>query len=141
MEPKKNNLAGQDSSLCLNCNVFYANPHFNQMCSKCYKEATSNSLAKAVDSGVSVTAPIEPPTAVDQKQAAPVVQTQADKSKCWNCQKKAGVLGFECKCGFVFCKAHRLPENHKCSYDFAVEGKKQLEKLNPVVRSDKLEKF
>ena len=66
---------------------------------------------------------------------------QTDTSKCWSCSKKTGLLGFACKCGFVFCKGHRLPENHKCLFDFAEEGKKLLGKLNPVVKGDKLEKF
>ena len=34
---------------------------------------------------------------------------QDDKKKCYDCKRKIGLLGNECKCGFVFCKAHRLP--------------------------------
>jgi predicted nucleic acid binding AN1-type Zn finger protein len=36
-----------------------------------------------------------------------------------------------CKCEFVFCQSHSLPEYHECGFDFAVEGKKRLEQKNP----------
>ena len=141
MEQKQNKYQPQEPALCLNCKSFYANPDFNQMCSMCYKDTAKSAVAKPSEQGVSISAPTEPAPVVLEGVPAPVVPTQADKSKCWSCQKKAGPLGFACKCGFVFCKSHRLPENHKCGFDFALEGKRQLEKLNPVVKTDKLEKF
>jgi len=63
---------------------------------------------------------------------------QDDKSKCWNCKKKMGIYGYQCKCGFWFCKMHRIPEDHECTYDFATAGKKQLEKNNPLLVGKKL---
>ena len=36
-------------------------------------------------------------------------------SRCVICQKKIGILGFECKCKCgVFCDKHRLAESHQC---------------------------
>jgi predicted nucleic acid binding AN1-type Zn finger protein len=26
-------------------------------------------------------------------------------------------LGIECKCGYVYCGGHRLPEKHECDFD------------------------
>jgi hypothetical protein len=43
--------------------------------------------------------------------------------KCWNCNKKVGLLGVKCKCDYTFCNKHRMPEDHKCDFDFASEGK------------------
>ena len=140
MEQKQNTLQTQDAALCANCKIFYANPNFNQMCSKCYKESAQVALAKPSDVAPT-TPPMEEAAAQEGAPEAPVAPVQTDKSKCWDCQKKAGPLGFECKCGFIFCKAHRLPENHKCGFDFAQAGKRLLEKLNPVVKHQKLEKF
>lgn len=34
--------------------------------------------------------------------------------KCDQCQKKVGLLGFECKCGKTLCATHRYPETHGC---------------------------
>jgi predicted nucleic acid binding AN1-type Zn finger protein len=49
---------------------------------------------------------------------------QVDKKKCFACKKKVGLLGTECKCSFVYCNAHRLPESHSCSFDFRAKGQK-----------------
>jgi len=37
---------------------------------------------------------------------------------CEYCGKEIGFLPFRCKyCGGVFCKDHRLPENHECTFE------------------------
>lgn len=48
------------------------------------------------------------------------------KQKCHLCEKKVGLLAFDCKCGKVFCSRHRLPENHDCSFDHKTFEKKIL---------------
>jgi len=35
-------------------------------------------------------------------------------SRCVICQKKVGILGFECKCSGTFCEKHRMMESHQC---------------------------
>jgi predicted nucleic acid binding AN1-type Zn finger protein len=56
----------------------------------------------------------------------PVIKEQKDRKRCFDCNKKVGLLGTECKCSYVFCNSHRLPENHKCSFDYKIGGKKKL---------------
>jgi hypothetical protein len=46
-----------------------------------------------------------------------------------------------CKCSSVFCLKCRSPEDHKCTFDFKKEGKELLEKHNPKIQSEKLEKI
>ena len=53
------------------------------------------------------------------------------------CNKKTGLLGFDCKCGFNFCAKHRHGDDHNCEYDFAEENREKLEKENPVVAPSK----
>ena len=37
---------------------------------------------------------------------------------CEHCGEKIPILPFKCKyCGGAYCKEHRLPENHKCSFE------------------------
>ena len=55
-----------------------------------------------------------------------------------DCKKKLGVVKMSCKCGKFFCITHRLPENHKCTYDYESEGKKRIEEANPVVLKPKV---
>ena len=50
------------------------------------------------------------------------------KIRCAMCNKKLGLLGFQCKCGKMYCSAHLLAESHNCTYDFKTEQCKRLEK-------------
>lgn len=47
-----------------------------------------------------------------------------------NCNKKLKLTDMKCVCDFTFCINHRLPESHKCTYDF----KKEKIVLEKVVR-------
>ena len=58
------------------------------------------------------------------------------KIRCPICNKKLGLLPFECKCGKLFCIKHKDPEAHGCTYDFKSESKEKLEEqLIKVVNS------
>lgn len=63
------------------------------------------------------------------------------KNRCHQCSKKVGLLGFECSCKKTFCKNCRHAEQHQCSFDYAKAGKALLEKNNPLVIGEKLEKI
>ena len=52
------------------------------------------------------------------KLEIPERKEQTNKKKCFSCSKKLGLLGIECKCGYVYCNGHRLPESHDCDFDF-----------------------
>lgn len=82
---------------------------------------------KAAESEKTFTSPCRKET-VDSVEEAVEQPTQTDVKRCFDCNKKVGLLGVKCKCGFVFCNSHRLPENHKCTFDHAWVGKKKLEK-------------
>ena len=58
-------------------------------------------------------------------------------------KKKVSLIPFTCKCNLEYklCKLCRMPESHSCTYDFKTEQRKQLEKDNPVVVGDKMEKI
>ncbi len=58
--------------------------------------------------------------------------------KCALCQKKVGILGVLCRCNLVFCNRHRLPESHKCSFDFKTAGKNQLSKDLVKLQNNKI---
>ena len=126
-----------EPALCAACLTFYGNPQFQSLCFKCYKEATAREAAKPQQRLPE--APLVQPPAPEEAPAAPA--KQADKSKCWSCAKRAGSLGYECRCGFVFCSRHRMPESHECDFDFVADGKQQLAKNNPLIQNDKLERI
>jgi hypothetical protein len=66
------------------------------------------------------------------------MQPQLNKSKCWQCSKKVGLLGLECACKYIFCKKCHFSENHQCTFDFLSSHQKQLKKDNPIIQASKL---
>jgi len=42
------------------------------------------------------------------------IMLQFSMTRCAICQKKVGILGFECKCDGIFCDKHRMMESHQC---------------------------
>ncbi|KAL2902247.1 Zinc finger A20 and AN1 domain-containing stress-associated protein 7 [Bienertia sinuspersici] len=64
-----------------------------------------------------------------------------NKNRCGCCNKKVGVVGFKCRCGFTFCGSHRYPEEHNCEFDHKFAGREALAKANPLVVADKLQRI
>ena len=70
-----------------------------------------------------------------------ITESVTTQKRCM-CKKKLALSDFACsKCKVRFCGAHRLPELHACPHDFKKEGKELLEKLNPRIVSEKLDKI
>ncbi|KAM4747423.1 AN1-type zinc finger protein 6 [Rhinophrynus dorsalis] len=63
------------------------------------------------------------------------------KNRCFMCRKKVGLTGFECRCGNVFCGAHRYSDVHSCSYDYKADAAEKIRKENPVVVGEKIQKI
>lgn len=87
----------------------------------------------------------------DEKAAAVVkeesVESQQQKEssgklRCFHCNKKLGIIMImKCHCNQYFCSAHRYKEVHNCSYNYKLEGKKKLERENPLCVTQKLPKI
>ena len=59
-----------------------------------------------------------------------------------DCKKKLTLTNtFGCRCDLSFCPQHRHPEWHNCTFDYKSEGRRLLEKANPVVTLPKLPKI
>jgi len=63
---------------------------------------------------------------------------QKHTNRCFTCNKRVGLTGFKCRCDYVFCGTHRLPEEHHCDFDYKTTGREQLLKNNPLVVPSKL---
>ncbi|CDY46062.1 BnaA09g41860D [Brassica napus] len=50
-------------------------------------------------------------------------------------------MGFKCKCGSTFCRSHRCPEKHECSFNFKEVGRDVIAKANHVIKEDKVERI
>jgi hypothetical protein len=102
------------------------------------RPASPAKAAAEPEAGTSQSQPVDPtPEASSSSDAASV---QKHKNRCFTCNKKVGLTGFKCRCDFVFCGAHRMPEAHQCSFDFKTMGREHLAKANPLVQASKLNK-
>lgn len=157
----------QKPELCTNCHEFFGHKACEGMCSKCYRnsgkynKADSNPLAQAISQATTLTnqiqekitsatkAPVEE-AKVDKAEIKDIVEApkeeepsnkQKDHTRCFQCNKKVGLLGFKCQCESTFCRNHRLPEAHICDFDFGKAGKERLAKENVQVKADKIERL
>jgi ribosomal protein S14 len=64
---------------------------------------------------------------------------QKNTTRCYKCGKKTGLTGFECKCGYIFCSAHRHAEDHACVFDHKAHGRQILAQQNPKVQNSSWE--
>ena len=95
-------------------------------------------------------APAPAPTPIKEAAPAEIVaitgdddepprKKQVNTSRCWTCNRKIGLTGFQCKCDYYFCAEHRYSDKHECAFDFKALGKQQLKKANPTIQFAKLE--
>lgn len=63
---------------------------------------------------------------------------QKNKKRCYRCNCKLELAQRQiglCRCDYVFCKAHRLPEQHNCTFDHKEDGRREArEKMIKPVR-------
>jgi len=58
-----------------------------------------------------------------------------------NCNKKLKLTDYPCKCGIIYCKFHRDPLIHNCSYDYKENSLKQNKIDNLLCKANKIEKI
>ncbi|KAK0597673.1 hypothetical protein LWI29_027448 [Acer saccharum] len=127
-----NNASGR--GLCIKGCGFYSSEETKNMCSKCYNHFLKTQIIKELERSPFVhTKPPNPsPSSPDHtpfEQNSGSKTLNADgfgldsglrlKSRCKNCNKKVGLTGFKCRCGYLFCGMHRSPH-------------RQLNPINPT---------
>ena len=60
------------------------------------------------------------------------------KNRCDICNKKYGLIPFECKCGGKFCTKHRYTDSHNCKFDHTSLERERLKMHLPKVVKDKV---
>jgi hypothetical protein len=69
-------------------------------------------------------------------------QRNDSPSYCYFCTRKLRLVDkYDCKCGEVFCGAHRHFKDHSCTYDYKASGRAAIAKANPTVKGSKLKKI
>ncbi|XP_016445766.2 putative zinc finger A20 and AN1 domain-containing stress-associated protein 8 [Nicotiana tabacum] len=128
----------ENSSLCARGCGFYDNPSNYNICSQFYKAFLKKESAK---SAIALSEKLYFLTVDDTVKTGNddclTMKTKTERCKC--CKKKVGLVGFSCKCGGMFCRIHRHPEEHACTFNFKSMGRALLAKENPLCKADKLE--
>jgi len=114
-------MAYNTMSLCKTsgCN-FYGLTSTKGLCSTCFSNTQSTPVETLI--------PLEPP----------VLVLSESKSRCWQCKKKVGLLGFDCSCNHTYCGKCRHAEQHSCTYDYYLKGKDKITLENPKIMAPKL---
>lgn len=84
---------------------------------------------------------LDEPLALLQQQQQQQPKKPANRCSQTTCNKKLMLTDITCKCCNRFCSAHRMPEDHACSYDFKAAGKKLLESNLLKVDGSKMERL
>ncbi|KAJ6671978.1 FINGER PROTEIN putative-RELATED [Salix viminalis] len=134
--------------LCAKGCGFFGSPEKKIFCSRCYDDYFIEELIAEPSKKLSEL--IVTPSADDhstdvlteetasETTSAAAASTPAVKNRCECCNKKVGLMGFNCRCGKNFCRAHRYPKDHSCTFDFKTLDQQNLAKQNPLVAGDKL---
>ncbi|XP_041109074.1 AN1-type zinc finger protein 3-like [Polyodon spathula] len=64
----------------------------------------------------------------DVVEESPGGTKQRSRRRCYRCQTKLELVQQElgsCRCGYVFCMLHRLPEQHDCLFDHLGRGREE----------------
>lgn len=158
--------APQGPILCINNCGFFGSAATMNMCSKCHKDLVlkqeqAKLAASSIDSIVNgngkepvVAGTVGMPVAsVDQKNVSSQLgdasasteggETKAKEgpNRCNACRKRVGLTGFNCRCGNLFCAAHRYSDKHGCPFDYQTAARDAIAKANPVVKAEKLDKI
>ena len=102
--------------------------------------AAGSSSAQAEEAAASpAVGAVRPPEEAMEEDEEPPKKVQVNTSRCWTCNRKIGLLGFQCKCEFFFCAEHRYSDKHQCAFDYKEQGRQQLTKANPTIAPSKVE--
>jgi len=120
--------------LCSECGVNPGRLLTEGLCSICFRELVmrENAALKKRKEEAKRREEEEEAKRQREEQEQSKVKKQVNTTRCFQCNKKTGLTGFECKCGYTFCAAHRHAEDHGCAFDHKAHGRQILAQQNPT---------
>ncbi|KAK5900538.1 hypothetical protein CgunFtcFv8_025489 [Champsocephalus gunnari] len=113
-----------------------------EMSLSCEEKGASGSKVELTDPVLTQpTSSTSHPSTSGSEESKTPEPTKPKKSRCFLCRKKLGLIGFDCRCGNLFCGIHRYSDKHNCPYDYRAEAANKIRKENPVVVADKIQRI
>ncbi|WVZ92275.1 hypothetical protein U9M48_038353 [Paspalum notatum var. saurae] len=159
-------LHAPEITLCANSCGFPGNPATKNLCQNCFLAASASVSppsptptvfdfdSKPRQPAAVPAAPFSDRPLPPGASAGPAAESSSSSSgsgskaprtssvnRCHNCRRRVGLTGFRCRCGELFCGAHRYSDRHDCSYDYKAVGRDAIARENPVVRAAKIVRF
>ncbi|WOG95713.1 hypothetical protein DCAR_0415040 [Daucus carota subsp. sativus] len=131
----------ESRKVCISCGV--AGISAANICQVCFNAtATASSSTIKPRRSASIKSPEEIRSDQTTKNADekgdPIAPVKKEVNRCSGCRRKVGLTGIRCRCGELFCPAHRYSDRHDCSYDYKAAGRDAISRENPVVKAAKI---
>jgi len=122
---------------CIECGVNPGRLLTDGMCSICFRELVVKENAEIKRRREEALRREEEAARQEEERKREEEEKEAKRQKnttrCFQCNRKTGLTGFQCKCGYYFCATHRHAEDHACTFDHKVHGRQILSMQNPKV--------
>jgi ribosomal protein S14 len=132
-----------DTILCIECGVNPGRLLTDGLCSICFRELVMRENAALKKRKEEAKRKEEEARRLAEQRVQEEQELEAKRQKnitrCYQCGKKTGLTGFQCKCGYYFCAAHRHAEDHACAFDHKAHGREILSQQNPKVQTGGLD--
>lgn len=129
----------QMAMMCIECGVNPGRLLTDGLCSICFRELVMRENAALKQRREDAKRKEEEATRLAEEKKAEEEEAEAKRQKnttrCYKCNKKTGLTGFLCKCGYYYCAAHRYAEEHDCVFDHKAHGRELLAQQNQKVES------
>lgn len=132
---------------------FFGNPETENLCSKCFstlqkkrklegkEESVEAKEAKEKRKLEAKEESIEKKICIEKSENVEKTEAIMNKTRCFTCSKKLGLIPFECVCKHVYCPVHRYADKHECTFDYKSSAAKEIAAKNPLVQASKIEKI
>ncbi|KAM3327970.1 hypothetical protein P3S68_033432 [Capsicum galapagoense] len=148
--------APEDPVLCINDYDFFGSATTMNMCSWCQKymillkqehaklaAASIKDVVRRSSSSVESELALAGAAVASADLASQISQVKSKEGlkKRTTCRKRERLTGFSCKCCDLFCAVHHYSDKHSYPFDYRNAGQNAIEKANPIIVAEKLNKI
>ncbi|XP_072372679.1 AN1-type zinc finger protein 5-like isoform X2 [Scyliorhinus torazame] len=116
-------------------------PVTQQMTEMSISREEKETEAEGAESVIAQPSALATPASTSESEEKSPEVPRPKKNRCFQCRKKVGLTGFDCRCGNLFCGLHRYSDKHNCPYDYKAEAAMKIRKENPIIVAEKIQRI